>query len=316
MLEAVGLAPNDAALYRIVLGAPHLTVPELASRCGLPAATAHESLERLQELGMVTRTQEQPAKVLPTRPDVAIAALAARRRAELEQAEAIGRELARQLEAKEQLRPDRLLEVVVGQVSIARRFAQLLEATRTELLVLDMPPYASNPAENEPGIRTLLRRDVAVHGIYAPESLTEPGGVDEAYRAAEAGQRSRLHPQVPMKLAIFDQTTAMLPLSGDHVVDSALAVHGGALVEALAQMFWLLWEQALPIPSPDESSHDAKLLTLLAGGLKDEAVARQLNMSSRTVSRRVANLMDGLGARTRFQAGVYAEREGLTAADD
>jgi len=193
--------------------------------------------------------------MLPARPDIAIAALAARHRAELDQAEAVGRELARQLEAKEQLRPDRLLEVVVGRVSIARRFAQLLDATRTELLVLDMPPYASDPAESERGIRTLLSRDVAVHGIYTPESFNEPGGVDEAYRAAEAGQRSRLHPQVTMKLATFDQTTAMLPLSGDRLVDSALAVHGRSLVEALAQLFWLLWEQALSIPSLDDSSH-------------------------------------------------------------
>ena len=172
--------------------------------------------------------------MLPARPDVAIAALVARRRSELDQAEAVGRELARQREAKEQLRPDRLLEVVVGRVSIARRFARLLDATRTELPVLDMPPYASDPAESEQGIRTLLTRDVAVHGIYAPESFNEPGGVDEAYRAAEAGQRTRLHPQVPMKLAIFDQTTAMLPLSGDRLVASALAVHGRSLVEALA----------------------------------------------------------------------------------
>lgn len=56
---------------------------------------------------------------------------------------------------------------------------------------------------------------------------------------------------------------------------------------------------------------DPRLLTMLSAGLKDEAIARQLAVSSRTVGRRVAELMDALGARTRFQAGLYAQRREL-----
>ena len=43
---------------------------------------------------------------------------------------------------------------------------------------------------------------------------------------------------------------------------------------------------------------------------KDEQIARALGMSVRTVRRRVADLMDELGADSRFQAGVEAVRRG------
>jgi DNA-binding NarL/FixJ family response regulator len=50
---------------------------------------------------------------------------------------------------------------------------------------------------------------------------------------------------------------------------------------------------------------------LLAAGLKDEAIARQLGVSLRTIHRRTGDLLDRLGARTRFQAGMQAARQGL-----
>ena len=52
------------------------------------------------------------------------------------------------------------------------------------------------------------------------------------------------------------------------------------------------------------------LLAELADGVKDEQIARNLDLSLRTVRRRVASLMSELGVDTRFQAGVEAVRRG------
>ncbi len=46
-------------------------------------------------------------------------------------------------------------------------------------------------------------------------------------------------------------------------------------------------------------------------GAKDEALALAVGVSLRTVRRRVADLMDELGATTRFQAGMEAVRRSL-----
>ena len=53
------------------------------------------------------------------------------------------------------------------------------------------------------------------------------------------------------------------------------------------------------------------VLNLLAAGLTDDAMARHLGVSVRTVQRRVREICARLGARTRFQAGLQARRHGL-----
>ncbi|MFE3902834.1 helix-turn-helix transcriptional regulator [Streptomyces sp. NPDC059153] len=53
-----------------------------------------------------------------------------------------------------------------------------------------------------------------------------------------------------------------------------------------------------------------QLLSYLSAGLTDESIARELGVSYRTVTRRIARLQEMLGARTRFQLGVQAGRRG------
>ena len=47
-----------------------------------------------------------------------------------------------------------------------------------------------------------------------------------------------------------------------------------------------------------------RIIDCLIRGQKDDAIARSLGVSSRTVDRRLGLLMDALGARTRFQLGL------------
>jgi DNA-binding NarL/FixJ family response regulator len=55
---------------------------------------------------------------------------------------------------------------------------------------------------------------------------------------------------------------------------------------------------------------DARILGLLLAGPTDHAVANQLNLSMRTVQRRVRALMDLVSADTRLQLGFHAARRG------
>ena len=67
---------------------------------------------------------------------------------------------------------------------------------------------------------------------------------------------------------------------------------------------------ALPGDSP-LSEEERLLLALLANGLSEDAVARRLLTSSRTVRRRIRALCDRIGVRTPLQAAVWAARRGL-----
>jgi DNA-binding NarL/FixJ family response regulator len=320
MFEAIGISPDDEHVYRHLLHAPGVTIAELTSQLDRDPSTIRVTVERLERFGLLNRTLDQPGRLVPARPDVAVDILVARQRAELDKAQTAARELLTEMAVAEQHRPENLVEVIVGQNSIATRFAQLLQTTEKELLVLDRPPYAARPEDSDTRVRGLLKHGVHVRGIYSPDSLQLPGAVEQAYSAAHAGESSRVHPNVPMKLAISDRSSAILPLAVDQMVDSALVVRGSALLDALANMFFLLWDQALPVvPERDDTEQDntdKRLLTMLASGMQDDTIARQLNISPRTVGRRVANLMHRLGVKTRFQAGVYAVRNSLITGTD
>lgn len=59
------------------------------------------------------------------------------------------------------------------------------------------------------------------------------------------------------------------------------------------------------------SADELTVLTLIGRGHTDEAIARALGMSPRTVRRRLRQVMIRLDARTRTQAVVQAVKEGL-----
>jgi DNA-binding NarL/FixJ family response regulator len=62
---------------------------------------------------------------------------------------------------------------------------------------------------------------------------------------------------------------------------------------------------------PELSRRDLELLRLLAGGLSLESVSRRLDLSERTVRRRLRALCDRLGLDTPIEAIVWAVRHGL-----
>jgi hypothetical protein len=111
-----------------------------------------------------------------------------------------------------------------------------------------------------------------------------------------------------------DARVAVLPI-GSNGVDKVLLIRPSALLDVLISTFDLYWDRGIPCTpsatagSPDDVA-DPQLLALLAAALTDESIARQLGLAPRMVQRRVRQLMDRSGARTRFQAGVQAMRRG------
>jgi hypothetical protein len=81
---------------------------------------------------------------------------------------------------------------------------------------------------------------------------------------------------------------------------------------ALADRLWVQSIEVSQVQSarPTRSRHEL-VLRMLAQGLTDDAIARRLGVSVRTVRGDVASAMSELDARSRFQAGVRAMQMGL-----
>lgn len=162
----------------------------------------------------------------------------------------------------------------------------------------------------------------SVSCVVDTELLRVPGVLAEVERRAQAGQRIRVTTRLPFSGLVCDDQAGVVDLSAhDPTGDGSLLIRRPAGVAALAAFFHVVFEHATPLapalaatgPGGDGvplDARDRRILALLAAGATDQAIARQLGSSTRTVERRVRHLMELLGAVTRFQAGVRAGRRG------
>ena len=89
------------------------------------------------------------------------------------------------------------------------------------------------------------------------------------------------------------------------------------VIRLYSAYFDLAWASAVPVATLSGEAGvggvggagDAPLVELLELGLKDEAIARHLGVSLRTVRRHIAALMEVNGVDTRFQLGAALARQ-------
>ncbi|MEV0382270.1 helix-turn-helix domain-containing protein [Nonomuraea sp. NPDC050643] len=320
LLEGLGVTVAEETAYRALLRHGPATLSRLAAETGSSAAAIRRMLPRLEDLGLISRVAGRPLRLVATPPNVAIDILVARRQEEITHSRAAAALLATEVAERSGPHPEEVLEVVSGRDAVARRYLQLERNATSEMLVLVHPPYAVDISDDQENRQRAARQGAPTRGIYSPQAFEHPGMLAHTRRAIEDGEQARLG-QVPVKLAIADARTAILPLVSDEdmAVESALVVHPSALLDALVGLFETLWRGAVPLrltaetlePEAWPQAPDTEVLALLAAGMKDDAIARQLGLSPRTVQRRVQVLCERLGARTRFHAGFLAAQHDL-----
>lgn len=325
IFAVLGIDPSEEELYRALVASPRSTQAELARRTGGTPGSVGRRLRRLEGYGLVSRSAETPCRFTPAPPDLAIEPLVLRRQEQIQQARLEARRMAAHLyQSLLEQASAQVVEVVTGADAVVHQAARLQLSAREEVWVADRPPYVTpgQPAFNDEEL-AMLATGVRYRGLYDRDSLMLPGRLDALARYRAAGEEARVMVDLPVKLAIADRAMALIPISLDRPENQAtIIVHPSPLLTALVVCFESLWERAIPLrgpvgalpepagDAPGPRPPEAALLDLLALGLKDEAIARHLGISVRTVWRRLEKLMADLGADTRFQAGLQAGRRG------
>ncbi|MGP4022596.1 LuxR C-terminal-related transcriptional regulator [Actinomadura sp. 3N407] len=318
---ALGVTASQQTLYTALLHNPGSTLSELTQLSQEPRPRLAELLVELEALGMVGVDSAADPTYFPYPPDAVVETLIRRRETEFIRARIEAKRLSGDLLAAEQrTNPEKLVEIIDGLDAVVQRYEQVQRGAVEQVKAIDKPPYAVDPARPNEIERDRLASGVEYRVIYTPEALAIPERLEMARHDSGIGERARILENPPAKLVIVDDEMALMPLQGDEPGITAL-IRPSTLLDILIGVFNTCWEQATPLHVDDESgTHDVwprlsdadrHLLTLLAAGLKDEAVARHTGMGARTVSRHVARLLRTLNARTRFQAGVHAARRGL-----
>lgn len=317
MLEAVGVGPFDERVYRALLGMADSAAADLADALREPLRKVSAALARLEELGLVRRSEGR--RYAPVSPEAAIGMLVNQRRAELDEVRGAAAEFVDAFRLRDlRNHPTHPVEVVSGPDEVRRFSVGLQHNPEKSVLSFDKPPYATPPAgyDEVAAERPLLERGVEMRVIYERPALQMSGRLANVTELIRLGEKARTLPTLPLKLYIYDQRLAIIPLSGNHVSEAIAVVHPSALLDALVALFEAYWERATPIVAVPARAVDglgpqeAKVLTMLGAGLSDQAIARQLGVSLRTARRRITTVMELVHATTRFQAGAAAAHRG------
>ncbi|GAA3583460.1 hypothetical protein GCM10022222_80290 [Amycolatopsis ultiminotia] len=191
--------------------------------------------------------------------------------------------------------------------------ADLLSRASFEVLVMStQSSFGPDPIGLvHPGDHANLRRGVRYRVLAPDAARTAPRLSTRVAELTLAGASTRTVPRVPLDALVVDGTAVVLPAG----VTGAAAFHLPGVVTSVVELFERVWPTAVPLQTPatesaDSDQRERELLKLLSAGYTDAAAAVKLGISVRTVRRTVADVMNRLGARSRFQAGAKAADRG------
>lgn len=213
------------------------------------------------------------------------------------------------------------LEFFEDRAELRRRMEELDALSRDELLAMRSGFPA--PAVLEASLAHDLEfsaQGAAGRMLVSAQALRGQGVGRFLDALDEAGVAVRVAPTVPLYMNILDRAVTVVAVGPDDNGGPAgdLVLHSPELARCFRQVFEHCWAAARPYPerrrtdaAADFSPQEREVLALLAAGAKDEAIARRLGCSERTLRRLLTQITEKLGAQSRFSAGVRAARLGL-----
>jgi DNA-binding CsgD family transcriptional regulator len=161
--------------------------------------------------------------------------------------------------------------------------------------------------------------------IHQSAALSHPQSAEYFHRVERLGGQVRFSEVLPFRLVLIDGTTAVCRLEDPGGAQESLLFQGSRMLGLLGGLFETAWIQAAPLaevsPQPGPAAVAGAVASLtgqhqmivrcLADGATDQAIARQLGITTRTVARRINEIYEALGVQSRFQAGAMARRRGL-----
>ncbi|MFE4517045.1 LuxR C-terminal-related transcriptional regulator [Kitasatospora sp. NPDC056783] len=331
MATSTGGRSSEHALsvYRALRARGSRRFSDLTGELGLSGAQAAECWAELESLGLISGTgPDEDAQVTAVDPEVALLRVLAR---EADEARARQRRTELAYTAVEELTRRYLrggvavpseveVEVLTGSSSVQQTLEGLSDTVRTE--IASMHPGALPTGEFlTAGLdrdRRLIEAGARVRAIYQQRFLSVPALAGFFQRQIELGVEVRLAAVVPLNMILSDRRLALLPIDPDDLDSGAILARGSALVRSYTALYDYCWHTSAVLGRTEEYQHGSDRLTdqqhaairMLAAGMKDEKIARSLGISLRTLSRLLSEVMQELGASSRFEAGVRAAKLG------
>src|SRR5687767_6106747 len=160
-LTRLGLTSYEAKAYLALIRRDSSTGAQASRLAGVPRQRIYDVLKSLVEKGFASARPGAVVKYAAVAPELAVDALVAGRRRELDETERDAKQLIDRLTpdfaaGKEHTDPLEYIEVLRDLRAVNERFGELQAGIKDEILVFTKPPYATPPQENVEGIEVTL----------------------------------------------------------------------------------------------------------------------------------------------------------------
>lgn len=331
VVEFLNAGTDAGFVYQLLIEDAGATITDLGQRLHWSQDRVDLAVNQLKYLSLIRRSWQKPGEFRLVSPDVGLLPLLAERQAALlrhERAVTDGRTAAASLIA------------VYAKVHEMPRFESTQELAGLDMIRLSNEELArsctseimafatggtqtqENMDASRPLDRALLERGVRFRSVYLDSIINDPPTVAYASWLRKMGGEVRTISYLPARMAIYDHRTALVAADPEDSGNTAVLVHGTALLPALCALFDHAWASSLELGAPrprDQkglTAQEREILRLLADGNTDAVVARKLGISVRTAQRLVTDLASRLGARSRFQIGIRASEAGWLTSDE
>jgi DNA-binding NarL/FixJ family response regulator len=186
---------------------------------------------------------------------------------------------------------------------------------------LDLQPDMEVVGEAATGVEAVARAEELRPGVVLLDLvMPDLGGIDAARRIREVSPKSKV-----IVLTSYAEDENVIPalkagasgyvlkdVEPAELADAVRRVHRGEAVLHPAIAARVLREVVEPEPDRDTlTARERDVLRLLAQGLPNKLIARELRIGERTVKTHVSSIFAKLGVTDRTQAALYAVREHL-----
>lgn len=212
----------------------------------------------------------------------------------------------------------RVLKITDREV-LAKHLDRLAQLTRRDLISL----HAGEPPRKETLDRSiaadvsLLDRGVKLRIVFPLSVLAEQYVRDYVVHMEELGTEIRFADTLPHRLIVSDSVRAVVPINRADLGVGALITSEPLLTNGLRHLAGTLFRRGRRLAEVNEKAladrpteMEQRMIAMMSSGVTDDVAARRLCVSERTFRRHMSNLLERLGATSRFQAGIRAVERG------
>ena len=310
-----------AAVYETVVKAGSASIEQIVTELNeLPAAGIEAAITELRDLGVLNESRVQSEAIRATSPPLAfsraVQALLSRLAQDFECVQAIARAVDGCQSNRGTTRTaESQVELVVGVDAIATRLSDLIESAiwSVDSLLPAIPSINMLESVLNADI-ALAARGIKLRAIYPEAARANAAVMQHLKSVGGIATEVRTSSTTPSRIVIVDNRIAFIRHEDADLFQSASITNDPIIVSSIVGLYDAIWKNSLSVDIQKDqnvlSPIELSILRSMESKSTDKAIARDLNISTRTVYRVIGDLYERTGATTRFRLGVEAERRG------